>query len=169
MKRKVAQRRIQCAYAHARSHSGSEECDKVRSTGHTLCSAGVPRVTLPCSLQIAVIARRAQIACLGHGIVLSRVELWHPLLLGGLRDSIDEHVTLRCPQHLYSGPTSGGSHWFVALGLVSSLRSCIRECFSHFSLSRLCLFSVTLHKENQHGLTAGLDFALWCGLAPHDD
>ena len=60
MKRKVAQRRTQCAYAHARSHSGSEECDKVRRTGHTLCSAGVPRVTLPCSLQIAAIARRAQ-------------------------------------------------------------------------------------------------------------
>ena len=56
MKRKVPQRRTQCAYAHARSHSGSEECDKVRRTGHTLCSAGVPRVTLPCSLQIAAIA-----------------------------------------------------------------------------------------------------------------
>ena len=36
LKRKVAQRRTQCAYAHARSHSGSEECDKVRRTGHTL-------------------------------------------------------------------------------------------------------------------------------------
>jgi hypothetical protein len=60
MKRKVAQRRTQCAYAHARLHSGSEEYDKVRRTGHTLCSAGVPRVTLPCSLQIAAIARRAQ-------------------------------------------------------------------------------------------------------------
>ena len=50
MKRKVAQRETQCAYAHARSNSGSEECEKVRRTGHTLdtlCSAGVPRTTLP--------------------------------------------------------------------------------------------------------------------------
>ena len=48
MKRKVEQR----AYAHARSNSGSEECDKVRRTGCTLCSAGVPRSTLPCSLRL---------------------------------------------------------------------------------------------------------------------
>ena len=33
MKRQVAQRRTQCAYVHARSNSGSEECDKVRRTG----------------------------------------------------------------------------------------------------------------------------------------
>ena len=51
MKRKVAQRRTQCAYAHARSHSGSEQCYKVRRTGHTLYSVGVPRSTLPSSLQ----------------------------------------------------------------------------------------------------------------------
>ena len=35
MKRKVAQRETQCAHAHARSNSGSEECDKVRRTGQT--------------------------------------------------------------------------------------------------------------------------------------
>ena len=51
MKRKVEQRETQRAYAHARSHSGSEECYKVRRTGHTLCSAGVTRATLPCSLR----------------------------------------------------------------------------------------------------------------------
>jgi hypothetical protein len=47
MNRKVAQRRTQCAYAHARLHSGSEEYDKVLRTGHTLCSAGVPPVCGP--------------------------------------------------------------------------------------------------------------------------
>ena len=51
MKRKVEQRETQRDYAHARSNSGSDECYKVRRTGHTLCSAGVPRATLPCSLR----------------------------------------------------------------------------------------------------------------------
>ena len=60
MKRKVAQRETRRAYAHARSHSGSEQCYKVRRTGHTLCSVGVPRSTLPSSLQTAAIARAAQ-------------------------------------------------------------------------------------------------------------
>ena len=51
MKRKVAQRETQRAYAHARSYSGSEQCYKVRRTGHTLYSVRVPRTTLPCSLR----------------------------------------------------------------------------------------------------------------------
>ena len=51
MKRKVEQRETQRAYAHARLHSGSEECYKERRTDHTLYSAGVPRSTLPCSLR----------------------------------------------------------------------------------------------------------------------
>ena len=51
MKRKVAQRETRRAYAHARSYSGSEQCYKVRRIGHTLCSVGVPRTTLPCSLR----------------------------------------------------------------------------------------------------------------------
>ena len=40
MKRKVSQRETRRAYAHVRSNSGSEECDKVRRTG-------LPRATLP--------------------------------------------------------------------------------------------------------------------------
>ena len=50
MKRKVAQRETQCAYAHARSKSGSVDYEKVR---RTLFLPGVPRATLPCSLQQA--------------------------------------------------------------------------------------------------------------------
>ena len=51
MTRKVEQRETRRAYAHARSYSGSEHCYKVRRTGHTLYSVGVPRTTLPCSLR----------------------------------------------------------------------------------------------------------------------
>ena len=50
MKRTVEQRETQRAYAHARSHSGSEECDKVRRTGQNpvFCgSAEIYAVLLP--------------------------------------------------------------------------------------------------------------------------
>ena len=50
MKRKVEQRETRRAYAHPRSCSASEECDKVRRTGHTpiFCgSAGSEVALLP--------------------------------------------------------------------------------------------------------------------------
>jgi hypothetical protein len=91
MKRKVAQRETQRAYAHARSYSGSEQCYKMRRTGHTSCSAGVPRSTLPSSLRPLTSQRELSTKFVLEMLTNDMVELaieernsWHRPELNGI-------------------------------------------------------------------------------------